>query len=964
MVLLLLTPSPTESFNIVPMETKPYHARPEYGVIFRPTADRFQPSDSYTSIFFNVKFPNIPTKPDLPTFIHNKCMQDSENQHIKPTSQQIEQHLFLEQESDQHFIQLLPVDAMTASTYVFTGAELPDFDWFPSAEDLTRMRQNRLSSADKLKRTRRARRSRQSQRTGIPLLEGKLKFVYRKNELITAQQEIHSLRVAECTELVQNLNQSIIRIDSITDDNYVTYTGLQHILQSNSIRRTRSSAAVHKRALLGFLAPAFQEIFGIASHANIAILQQNLQRLQDNQYYLSNSTTRVYEDLAILSNVTSRRIDLLWDELASQTSTMNDTIRHLNLLSKNFTKYLNDESEANKKSHTWASYSRSIHEHTNLLLLDCMMIQSKLNTWTRSLNRLINGYLPEEIIGAETLKTALAEARAHLQRTRPAFNVIHKQSNLAFYYSEKLAKVFIDYVTPQDINLFIHLKVPVSSLNKRLNVYQVLVNPVPLHSNHSVPQLGYMILENAPAYYMQSQDDKIYAELSLHDYQYCKALEQSSCSALTMNHDKTDQSCLASLFANDVAAIKTLCKFQYYPLAEPPSYTVFVADGVYLMATRGANIDIQCPSHVQQSQPAYYALIKIPCACSLAGEGIFIPPSLANCESEGTSFEISYPLNKIQAALFDFDMIDRPSDSAIPLFDTPPLLSFIQDFDTLRNADEVLQLDLNNRQVGFANNMRPLQNISPTKSSTWTSHFTSDIITYGISSVVIVTQCILVFFVARHHKAYLLWMTAASLPATRAYVLRKATTTPPPTPHTIVHSNPEALPWIQVFVAYILVASFCHLLLSLYRLYADNFRPPPGATTKVDLVFTNCKATKVIRIASIPICGRHIHAPNLPWPTEAEGTSGLFQHSTIILQWSHDLKIEALHMSQHYELPERVHLPLHLSNDIVTSRHTDILTTSEKPTAVIFVTIHCDCGCRTSKRGTIDIQHMNPDPTE
>ena len=129
--------------------------------------------------------------------------------------------------------------------------------------------------------------------------------------MIKAQQEIHSLRVTECTELVQKLNQSIICIDSITDDNYVTYTGLQHILQSNSILRTRSSATNHKRVLLGFLALAFQAIFGIASQANIAILQQNLQRLKDNQYYLLNSTTQVYEDLAILSNVTSRRIDLI-----------------------------------------------------------------------------------------------------------------------------------------------------------------------------------------------------------------------------------------------------------------------------------------------------------------------------------------------------------------------------------------------------------------------------------------------------------------------------------------------------------------------------------------------------------------------------------------------------------------------------------------------------------------------------
>ena len=41
-------------------------------------------------------------------------------EHIKPTSQQEEQHLFMEHEPTQHVIQLLPIDGMTASTYLNT----------------------------------------------------------------------------------------------------------------------------------------------------------------------------------------------------------------------------------------------------------------------------------------------------------------------------------------------------------------------------------------------------------------------------------------------------------------------------------------------------------------------------------------------------------------------------------------------------------------------------------------------------------------------------------------------------------------------------------------------------------------------------------------------------------------------------------------------------------------------------
>ena len=563
MILLLLTPSPADALDMAPLDIKPYNARPEYGVVFRPTADKFLPSDSYTSIFFNVKFPNIPPKPNLPALIHNKCLTDVERHHITPSSRQLSQHLFMEQDSDGHFIQLLPMDPFDSSNYVHTDKPMPAFEWFPSEADLEKMARDR----DHIRRMGHMlrRNQRSIKKPGIPLLEGKLKFIYRRKELRAAEQEIETARLSECTELLQALNQSLTRIDTIMNDNYIIHEGLQHVLQSNSLKRTRVSAARHKRALLGLLAPAFEELFGVASQEKITILQNNLLKLQDNQYYMANSTRKVYEDLATLSNVTSRRIDLLWDQLASQSSTMNDTIRHLNLLSQNLTQYLHDEATANQQLHTWASYSRSIHEHTNLLLIDSLMIQSKLHTWTRSIHQLVNGFLPEEIIGASSLQVALEQARNHLQQTRPTFKIIHRQSNLAYYYSEKLVKVFIDYVTPQNINLYIHLQVPVTSLNKWLNVYQVLVNPIPLHSNSSHPQTGYMQLDGVAAYYLQSQDDRLYAELSLHDYQYCKSLEHSACSALTLSYEKTEQSCLNSIFVNDSEAIKSICKFQYYP---------------------------------------------------------------------------------------------------------------------------------------------------------------------------------------------------------------------------------------------------------------------------------------------------------------------------------------------------------------------------------------------------------------
>ena len=74
----------------------------------------------------------MPSKPTTPSVIHNKCMQNTETQHIMPTSHQIIKHLFMEQESDEHFIQLLPMNTMTARNYQHMNATMPSFNWLPS----------------------------------------------------------------------------------------------------------------------------------------------------------------------------------------------------------------------------------------------------------------------------------------------------------------------------------------------------------------------------------------------------------------------------------------------------------------------------------------------------------------------------------------------------------------------------------------------------------------------------------------------------------------------------------------------------------------------------------------------------------------------------------------------------------------------------------------------------------------
>ena len=330
----------------------------------------------------------------------------------------------------------------------------------------------------------------------------------------------------------------------------------------------------------------------------------------------------------------------------------------------------------------------------------------------------MNKYLPAELVTPHDLRLGLAESKSNLAKHQSSFRFIYDVDDLHYYYTERLSNLFITHNRETDsFILHIHVKAPITTSETALIAFQVITLQVPTHSKDSQPGTGYTTVANLQDYFLVSQSRNSYAELSSQTFAYCTSLQDNICPALSLNKDKHDLSCLAAIFFNEHSTIHHKCTFHYFPLAPPPTYAVFVREGTYIIATHTAELHFICPQFAKRTHYTYFAQVQIPCNCIVSSDNQYIPPSIANCDVPSTTVHISHPLNLAKFAMSGFDvdqlLADQPQFRLQPPQIYTPEFSQLGDITGLRHADELLQLDLANRQVGVQTRKVNIEEIKP-----------------------------------------------------------------------------------------------------------------------------------------------------------------------------------------------------------------------------------------------------------
>ena len=596
-----------------------------------------------------------------------------------------------------------------------------------------------------------------------------------------------------------------------------------------------------------------------------------------------------------------------------------------------------------------------------------MLIKNKLSVWTRSLRKLIQGYLPEEVITSYELKAALDKATEALRTTHATFKLVHDVNHLHYYYSQKLSTLFITHNAQTNrYTLRIHMKVPISTMEHSLNIFQILSVPVPIHGKTSQLEQGYTKLQVTMEYFAVSTTQSTFTELSAQDYSYCTSLLDNTCPTIALNRDRSDMTCLAALFYNVPEQVKILCSFEYFPLSQAPTYALFVTEGTYLLATKTAELIFQCPGYAKKTHHTYFAIVEVPCACSVSSSGLYIPPSLANCELSTVTIELAYPINLIQAEMFGLDIKQMLNDQADqpflpPTFHTTPMVE-LASTTGLKYADEMLKLDLHTREIGVMTTRTKMDRIKPIQyGADFDWQWVHTIIHYCLEALALITSLALAV------QVYKLRITLlAYIPPVKAYVVTILPTQPAQLTADLTAIDTDLVTLVALITIAILFL-FLWSVLQAHKYLAQQ-RPTKQryAETQISLVFTDLRETRKIHLTTIPDCLMRIDLQDMPAVSQCNYSTTFGGQCITDIHWTHALGLKALGINKDILLPIQCTLSQTLAQGLYFSNR--MPTSIVQPQAIaVAIQASCSCNCHTTKQGLAKILRQSPQqllPTE
>ena len=187
-------------------------------------------------------------------------------------------------------------------------------------------------------------------------------------------------RYVNCVQVLQALNATLTRYKAARNDVLFSYKGLVNVLDRKLIKYSNRT----KRAWID-ISPIAETIFGLAQAKHVRLLQRIVEHLFENQHQLANDTSDLFNQLSMLANITTRRIDNVWKQLEEQAASVTSTFNELNKLKYTMQSDILTIELGNQYLHDWSNYHLTYQDRSLLLQIETITLRNKISEWTRSL---------------------------------------------------------------------------------------------------------------------------------------------------------------------------------------------------------------------------------------------------------------------------------------------------------------------------------------------------------------------------------------------------------------------------------------------------------------------------------------------------------------------------------------------------------------------------------------------------
>jgi hypothetical protein len=465
--------------------------------------------------------------------------------------------------------------------------------------------------------------------------------------------------LAGLSPLVQHQS---LRIHLLNEDLNKLMIDIRNLLKNYNV--TYKTDSRKKRALLPFIGSISRSLFNTATMDDINRIVKHIDAFESKEIHFNSGTTAILESMQSLIKNQDHRVQILERTLHKFTeyysiSAQNFTVNAVNLLGFYSLKY------------------------DTLLQLKINLIRLQTGIAT-----LMQGYLSPHLISTTLIKHMIANITSYLQSNHSTFSLVHKDVR-SYYHIQNI--VFCVKGT----QLYIMMKVPLSSLETRMNIYKVTTfsSPFP-HLNNTGLQFDLVDM-----YFAINFDEKMYLELSMVDYLHCSGLQLKRCdNNLMIRNIVNNPSCLVAIYLDNLHLIKQLCNTVLLKHINPTPLTrvINLHNGSFVVSTTQSDWSMTCKDLLPTTiKPCLFCVLTLPCECAIHAHTFSILPHSFNCNfnniltvnslpnmpllvNNDLIFESMANLNhvqsKINSLLSDFKILEHNFHSSL-LSDQPIKLS-------------------------------------------------------------------------------------------------------------------------------------------------------------------------------------------------------------------------------------------------------------------------------------------------
>lgn len=391
-----------------------------------------------------------------------------------------------------------------------------------------------------------------------------------------------------------------------------------------------------KRGLIdagGWLA---KQLFGVATEADLTTLRNHIEQIEGTLSQANASFDKFEENLQSFGVTINNRVNNIKIGLQLHQKLLNDTVVHIQNIERTVLRLEPQINQFYKRQHKIMKYINLLHvynaQHIHILnafVRDSTELLSGVQT-------LVEGYLPSKIIPPHILTEYLFHLDNNLKKSSPGFTVTHKSASYYYHVRD------IMYARSED-NLFISIKIPLSSTNTIFKLYKVETLPVPMAGLDLHTEIS-----NVPKYFAVSSDQQFYLELKESEIKDCPGSNFKKCNHITAIKERSLYSCISSIYFKNQPKSVSLCKGQVIDKSENfKTRVINLEKGKLLVSTNDPNWIKSCANSPPVTiKVCSYCIIHQICYCSFRGPEFFIPAKINNCLAD-RDIQMIQPYNAI-----------------------------------------------------------------------------------------------------------------------------------------------------------------------------------------------------------------------------------------------------------------------------------------------------------------------------